>query len=109
MEEIGSRLWRLHDHDDEVAGSVHAFDPAELDVAGRRRAADPGQWPAADRGRSEQSHSVRHVEHDLIGPHDDIVCASEAHGIDFEAEVAVITGDVKAGATPEQADFLEKA
>ncbi|MGO4332200.1 fumarylacetoacetate hydrolase family protein [Cupriavidus sp. 2TAF22] len=40
---------------------------------------------------------------DLLGPHDDIVCASEAHGIDFEAEVAVITGDVKAGATPAQA------
>ncbi|MDF3836185.1 fumarylacetoacetate hydrolase family protein [Cupriavidus basilensis] len=40
---------------------------------------------------------------DFLGPHDDIVCASEAFGIDFEAEVAVITGDVKMGATPEQA------
>ncbi|WP_416050180.1 fumarylacetoacetate hydrolase family protein [Cupriavidus basilensis] len=40
---------------------------------------------------------------DMIGPHDDIVCASEAFGIDFEAEVAVITGDVKMGAKPEQA------
>jgi fumarylacetoacetate (FAA) hydrolase len=40
---------------------------------------------------------------DFIGPQDDIVCANEAFGIDFEAEVAVITGDVRMGATPEQA------
>ena len=30
-------------------------------------------------------------------------CPSESMGIDFEAEIAVITGDVKMGATPEQA------
>ena len=40
---------------------------------------------------------------DLLGPCDDIVCMSEAFGIDFETEVAVITGDVKMGSTPEQA------
>jgi fumarylacetoacetate (FAA) hydrolase len=40
---------------------------------------------------------------DFIGPKDDIVCVSEAFGIDFEAEVAVITADVPMGATPEQA------
>ncbi|MFX1763235.1 fumarylacetoacetate hydrolase family protein [Paraburkholderia sp. A1RI-2L] len=40
---------------------------------------------------------------DFIGPTDDIVCASEAWGIDFEAEVAVITGDVPMGASPEEA------
>ena len=40
---------------------------------------------------------------DFIGPCDDIVCVSEAFGIDFESEVAVITGDVKMGCTPEQA------
>ena len=40
---------------------------------------------------------------DFIGPCDDVVCASEAYGIDFEAEVAVITGDVRMAATPEQA------
>ena len=40
---------------------------------------------------------------DLMGPCDDIMCASEADGIDFEAEVAVITGDVRMAATPEQA------
>ncbi|PWK38838.1 fumarylacetoacetate hydrolase family protein [Cupriavidus plantarum] len=40
---------------------------------------------------------------DFIGPQDDIVCPNEAWGIDFEAEVAVITGDVRMGSTPEQA------
>jgi len=40
---------------------------------------------------------------DFIGPTDDIVCASDAFGIDFEAEVAVITGDVPMGVTPEHA------
>lgn len=39
---------------------------------------------------------------DFLGPCDDIVCPSEAFGIDFEAEVAVITSDVAMGATPEQ-------
>jgi fumarylacetoacetate (FAA) hydrolase len=33
----------------------------------------------------------------MLGPHDDIVVADEAHGIDFEAEVAVITDDVPMG------------
>ena len=40
---------------------------------------------------------------DFIGPRDDIVCASVAHGIDFEAEVAVITGDVAMGTSPDAA------
>jgi len=33
----------------------------------------------------------------FLGPHDDIVLADEAWGIDFEAEVAVITDDVPMG------------
>ncbi len=40
---------------------------------------------------------------DFLGPCDDVVCASEAYGIDFEAELAVITGDVPMGSTPERA------
>ena len=40
---------------------------------------------------------------DFLGPMDDIVLAHEEWGIDFEAEVAVITGDVPMGATPDQA------
>jgi len=40
---------------------------------------------------------------DFQGAMDDIVLAHEEWGIDFEAEVAVITGDVPMGATPDQA------
>jgi fumarylacetoacetate (FAA) hydrolase len=40
---------------------------------------------------------------DLLGAHDDIVCASEAYGIDFEAEVAVITNDVPMTTKPDDA------
>jgi fumarylacetoacetate (FAA) hydrolase len=40
---------------------------------------------------------------DFLGPTDAIVCPDEAQGIDFEAEVAVITGDVTMGVTPEAA------
>ncbi|MDI9331390.1 MAG: fumarylacetoacetate hydrolase family protein [Alphaproteobacteria bacterium] len=40
---------------------------------------------------------------DFLGPTDDVVCASEDFGIDFEAELAVITGDVLMGADPETA------
>jgi fumarylacetoacetate (FAA) hydrolase len=40
---------------------------------------------------------------DFLGPRDDVPVPSEEYGIDFEAEVAVITGDVPMMATPEQA------
>ena len=40
---------------------------------------------------------------DLQGPRDPIVAVSEDWGIDFEAEVAVITGDLPMGCTPERA------
>lgn len=33
----------------------------------------------------------------MLGPHDDIVVADESHGVDFEAELAVITDDVPMG------------
>ena len=39
----------------------------------------------------------------FIGPCDDVTLASEAFEIDFEAQLAVITGDVPMGASPEQA------
>ena len=42
---------------------------------------------------------------DFIGPTADIVLAHEEWGIDFEAEVAVITGDVPMGVTPDQAQL----
>ena len=40
---------------------------------------------------------------DFLGPRDDVSVPSEEYGIDFEAEVAVITADVPMLATPEQA------
>ncbi len=40
---------------------------------------------------------------DFLGPCEPVVCPSEAFGIDFEAEVAVVTGDVRMGATAAQA------
>ena len=40
---------------------------------------------------------------DFLGPCDDVVCATEALGIDFEAALAVITGDVWQGASAGQA------
>ncbi len=33
----------------------------------------------------------------FIGPRDDVVCGSEAWGIDFEAEVSVVTADEPIG------------
>ena len=40
---------------------------------------------------------------DFLGPRDVAPFASEEWGIDFEAEIAVVTGDVPMGAGPEQA------
>jgi fumarylacetoacetate (FAA) hydrolase len=40
---------------------------------------------------------------DFLGPCDDVPVPSEEFGIDFEAEIAVVTGDVPMQATPEQA------
>ena len=40
---------------------------------------------------------------DLMGAQDDVVCASEDFGIDFEAEIAVITADVPMNSTPDEA------
>ena len=46
---------------------------------------------------------VQGASDDFLGPCDEVVCASESYGIDFDAEVAVITADVRLGATPAQA------
>ncbi|MBI2771720.1 MAG: fumarylacetoacetate hydrolase family protein [Burkholderiales bacterium] len=40
---------------------------------------------------------------DFLGPCDDVPVPSEEFGIDFEAEIAVVTGDVAMGSKPEQA------
>jgi fumarylacetoacetate (FAA) hydrolase len=40
---------------------------------------------------------------DFLGACADVVCVTTDHGIDFEAEIAVITGDVPMQATPDEA------
>ncbi len=40
---------------------------------------------------------------DFMGAQDDVVCASEDFGIDFEAEIAIITADVPMNSTPDEA------
>ncbi len=40
----------------------------------------------------------------FLGPTDPIACLDESHGIDFEGEIAVITGDVPMHASLEQAE-----
>jgi fumarylacetoacetate (FAA) hydrolase len=40
----------------------------------------------------------------FAGPCDPVLACDEAWGIDFEAEVAVVTGDVPIGASPDQCD-----
>ena len=40
---------------------------------------------------------------DLLGPCDPIVCLREDAGIDFEAAIAVVTGDIPMGCAPERA------
>jgi fumarylacetoacetate (FAA) hydrolase len=42
----------------------------------------------------------------FLGPRDPITLPDEAHGIDFEGEIAVITDDVPLGVTPEEARGL---
>jgi fumarylacetoacetate (FAA) hydrolase len=42
----------------------------------------------------------------FVGPRDPLIAASEEWGIDLEAEVAVITGDVPIGATPQACEPL---
>ncbi|MBS0318026.1 MAG: fumarylacetoacetate hydrolase family protein [Proteobacteria bacterium] len=39
---------------------------------------------------------------DFLGPCDDVLLTSDEAGLDFEAELAVVTGDVAMGATPGQ-------
>ena len=71
--------------------------PNHIDLLSRARGAEP---PADffDDPRIYQGGSD-----DLLGPHDDAVFADAAWGIDFEAELAVVTGDVAIGTGPDAA------
>jgi fumarylacetoacetate (FAA) hydrolase len=63
------------------------------------------QWVSADGDADARDEPALYQGggDDLLGPHDDIVLAHEAWGIDFDAQLAVITGDVPMGVTPDQA------
>ncbi len=59
---------------------------------------------AALLGEGEGDLVVRQAVSDALqGAHDAMVCANENLGVDFSAEIAIITGDVPAGATPDAA------
>jgi fumarylacetoacetate (FAA) hydrolase len=58
------------------------------------------EMPASFR---EDPLMVRGGSDDFLGPADDIVLAHDEWGIDFEAGLAVITGDAAMGATPDDA------
>src|SRR5258708_30032470 len=62
-------LARVHDQHLEATRTMHALDPAELDVTSGARTADPGQRPSA----VERSHRVRYPRHDLLRAHHDEV------------------------------------
>ena len=99
------------------ARHAFAFDPAQC-MAPLPRAY---QWAAGSAfiNHVELVHKARNAEmpeifyteplicqggsDGFIGPRDDVAVASEALGIDFEAEIAVITADVGRGSTAEQA------
>ena len=51
----------------------------------------------------DEPSMVQGAGDDFLGPADDILLAHEEWGIDFEAKLAVLTGDVAMGATPDQA------
>jgi fumarylacetoacetate (FAA) hydrolase len=77
-----------------VAGVAHV---QHLEWQYKARGEPAPAWlrdePVLARGAADQ----------LAGPHDDVLLAHEAWGIDFEAGLAAITGDVAMGATPDQA------
>lgn len=59
----------------------------------------PGDAPV----RQSDPLMYQSASDELAGPCDDVVCASEAAGIDFSAGLAVITGDVRQGTPAGQA------
>ena len=59
---------------------------------------------AALLGEAEVDLAVHQAVSDsLLGAHDRVVCANENLGVDFSAEIAVITGDVPMGASVDEA------
>jgi fumarylacetoacetate (FAA) hydrolase len=79
------------------------FDPARC-MAPLPRAYQWVDGPVHAQRAEEEPQMVQGGSDDFLGPMDDIVLAYEEWGIDFEAGIAAITGDVKMGATPDEAN-----
>jgi fumarylacetoacetate (FAA) hydrolase len=77
------------------------FDPAQC-MAPLPRAY---QWADGDayQNPNAQPHMRQGSSDDLRGPCAPIVCGSEALGIDFAAQVAIVTSDLPAGCAPDRA------
>ena len=84
------------------------FDPAmcmaPLPRAYQRLTGSAYASHAALLGEGEGDLVVHQAVSDVLqGAHDAMVCANENLGVDFSAEIAIITGDVPAGATADAA------
>ncbi len=112
LQDLYDALNRSRDSSGSASPARHAFpfDPRQC-MAPLPRAC---QWVNGSAYRNPQARQgaagtatdpvlYQGASDDFLGPCDEVRCASEADGIDFEAEVAVITGDVRRGATPAQA------
>jgi fumarylacetoacetate (FAA) hydrolase len=71
--------------------------PNHIDLLSRAR----GQQAPAD--FMDDPRVYQGGSDDLLGPHDDAVFADAAWGIDYEAELAVVTGDVAMGTSADAA------
>ena len=90
------------------ARHAFAFDPAlcmaPLPRAYQRLTGTAYASHAALLGDAEPDLAVHQAASDLLlGAHDPVVCASENLGVDFSAEIAIITGDVPMGASADEA------
>jgi fumarylacetoacetate (FAA) hydrolase len=79
------------------------FDPARC-MAPLPRAYQWVDSPVYAQRADEEPQMIQGGGDEFLGPMDDIVLAYEEWGIDFEAGIAAITGDVKMGATPDEAN-----
>jgi fumarylacetoacetate (FAA) hydrolase len=79
------------------------FDPARC-MAPLPRAYQWVDGPVQAQRAEEEPQMAQGGGDDFLGPMDDIVLAYEEWGIDFEAGIAAITGDIKMGATPDEAN-----
>jgi fumarylacetoacetate (FAA) hydrolase len=78
------------------------FDPGRC-MAPLPRAYQLVVGAAFDDHVDDEPRMIQCASDDLLGPTDDIVVAHEECGIDFGAGMAVVTGDVAMGATPDDA------